>query len=412
MRLLNNPLCDADVSPNAPRISSARQWRPATFLRALTVIAAIAPHASAQFIPFGGPVRSYPPPHNATSACFKGERYFLYMEEVEGEVWVCGSCDKSACCRVDMTASPPQLIPIDFKVTTPFREAPKPTMGRSLGLLALAFAGLGQIQQGFGSVWLLEPENGLRRFDLTTLQEVAYVPVDGLGFFIADGAIWVLGPKPQGEKGKPAALASLYRINPESYEITAKLAWGDDSYRFIAAEGSLWIMHAKTGTLSRIDPVTGESLAEIRIGPPHGHRRINFSDDDYTTLAAGEGAIWIIEYKEEGNLFKVDPKSNRVVATIPVGYHPGGVLVGGGFLWVPVYYTNSAGHFVLKIDPRTNQILGRIFLPGSSMPGLAAGKDSLLAALETGNWSWTRKSCIWKIPYSATVSEAPTPQQQ
>jgi streptogramin lyase len=188
------------------------------------------------------------------------------------------------------------------------------------------------MRQGFGSIWILVPGEGLHRFDPTTLQEVASVPIDGRGFFIADGAIWVLGQSTQGDKGAPAAAAPLYRINPESFETTGKLAWGDDLYPFTAAEGSLWGVRGKAGKLVRIDPTTGQSLAEIRVGPPHGHRRINLSTDNYTGIAAGEGALWVIEDRAEGNLIKVDPKTNQAVATIPLGTSPGGVVVGGGFV--------------------------------------------------------------------------------
>ena len=68
------------------------------------------------------------------------------------------------------------------------------------------------------------------------------------------------------------------------------------------------------------------------------------------------------------------------MATIPVGYRPSSVGVGGGFVWVFIHliHRSSEGDFMLKIDPRTNQILGKVLLRHCGQPHLDARADGIL----------------------------------
>ena len=237
---------------------------------------------------------------------------------------------------------------------------------------------------GFGSVWTAGtkgPDAGIHRFDPRTLQEIAKIPIPGLVGSIGDGAVWVLND-------------ALYRVNRDTNQVTAKIDVGKDIAAMTAAEGSVWVLR-DTGILSRIDPETNQSVAEIRIG----QRRMGRLDTSYYSgLVATEGSVWITESISEGKLIRVDTKSNQVVAKIPVGNSPDDVVLGGGFIWVSIYFTNRSGHFVVKIDSRTNEILGKIFLRGTQ-PSLHASKDSLLAWGEDLKPGWRGRTYIWKIAY-------------
>jgi streptogramin lyase len=239
---------------------------------------------------------------------------------------------------------------------------------------------------GFGSLWVSVPRGadaGIHRVNPKTNQETAQIPVSG-SVFIADGSVWVQEWKAN----------LLVRVDPKTNQVTAKIP-DEKSIGISPAMGSVWLLR-KEGILSRIDPETNKSLAEIRIGQPR-KERLDLTNY-YAGLVAGEGAVWITEHITDGKLIKVEPKTNQVVARIPVGYHPGSITVGGGFVWVSVYYTNREGHLVLKIDPRTNQTLGQIFLAGTQ-PLLNAGKDGLFAWGVDLRPGWTGRTMIWKIPY-------------
>ena len=303
------------------------------------------------------------------------------VTEVEEDLWVC--CF-GACFRVDTGTSPAGLIPLRPKIANPF---------------VLGF--------GFGSVWVCKgrffkrtpvADQGLYRLDPKTNEEVAKIPVGDVRgtIFIADGSVWA----------SDVDLLHLYRVDPKTNQVTAKVSLKKNKKSKVAAGflgpyvaaamGSVWVLYTD-GTLSRIDPETNQILAEIRVGPPHRMRY--FSNDTYSGLAIGEGSAWITESKEKGNLIRVDLKTNQVVATIPVGYQPQSPVVGGGFVWVSTYYTNSAGHFVVKIDPRTNQVLGRMLLRGTQ-PYLSAQEDGILAwGEELKVWGSPKHTYIWKIAY-------------
>lgn len=286
------------------------------------------------------------------------------LVEGEGGFWTCEFIG-GKCYRVDTNTSPAKLIPLGLK------------NARSLAA-------------GFGSLWVAVmgkgADQGLHRLDPKTNEEVAKIPVNGsFWVFIADGSVWVTDG------------SLLYRVDPKTNQVTAKISVEKNKKSTVAGDvrgpyivpamGSVWVLYTD-GTLNRIDPETNQFLAEVRVGPRHLERFIDFTLDRYFGLAVGEGSAWITEYKEKGNLIRVDLKTNQVVATIPVGYHPQTAVVGGGFVWVSVYYTARVGHFVVKIDPRTNQILGTIFLKGGQ-PYLRAQEDGILA------WS----DSIWKIRY-------------
>lgn len=304
---------------------------------------------------------------DVTTISLKGRHYWVSVEEGEGSLWACDMFVK--CFRIDTRTSPAELIPLRWKK-------------------------MDSLAMGFGSLWVGVPKGtdaGLHRVNPKTNEETALIPVGG-SVFIADGSVWVQEWKAN----------LLVRVDPKTNQVTAKIP---DEWKSVAgallsnaispAMGSVWVLR-KEGIASRIDPETNQSLAEIRIG----QRRMERLDltNYYDSLVAGEGAVWITEHITDGKLIKVEASTNQVVARTPVGYQPGSIAVGGGFLWVSVYYTNREGHFVLKIDPRTDQILGKIFLAGTQ-PLLHAGKDALFAWGEDLRPGWTGRTMIWKIPY-------------
>src|SRR5206468_10523515 len=89
----------------------------------------------------------------------------------------------------------------------------------------------------------------------------------------------------------------------------------------------------KADALQRIDPKTNKLVATFRLG------------SDPTGVAVGEGAVWVIHHDDD-RISKIDPRRNEVVAT---GSAPGpkAVTVGGGSVWVV-----NADDTVTELDPR------------------------------------------------------------
>jgi YVTN family beta-propeller protein len=76
--------------------------------------------------------------------------------------------------------------------------------------------------------------------------------------------------------------------------------------------------------VSQIDPSTNRLLRTLPVG------------DGPIGVAAGEGAVWVTNHRE-GTVTRIDPASGRVVATIEVGPNPDHVAAGEGGVWVTVH---------------------------------------------------------------------------
>jgi streptogramin lyase len=73
-------------------------------------------------------------------------------------------------------------------------------------------------------------------------------------------------------------------------------------------------------------------------------------------LAFGFGAVWVTN--SNGTVSRIDPGSDRVVATIPLprpGRRPEAIAIGAGMVWVAA----STG-IVWRIDPARNQVVGKV----------------------------------------------------
>jgi YVTN family beta-propeller protein len=67
-------------------------------------------------------------------------------------------------------------------------------------------------------------------------------------------------------------------------------------------------------------------------------------------VAVGESGVWVSN-ADDNTVSRVDPSTNGVIATIPVGDHPDLVLEAAGSVWVRAAY--GGGGFQ-RIDPSTN----------------------------------------------------------
>jgi DNA-binding beta-propeller fold protein YncE len=76
------------------------------------------------------------------------------------------------------------------------------------------------------------------------------------------------------------------------------------------------------------------------------------------SVATGEGLVWALTRKPAAAVWRIDPRSNRVVGTptsLPVD--PWNIAVGAGAVWVT---PNGADGRLIRIDARTGRISARI----------------------------------------------------
>jgi streptogramin lyase len=125
-------------------------------------------------------------------------------------------------------------------------------------------------------------------------------------------------------------------------------------------EGAVWaIGDALDHRLFKIAPRTGRLLAMYPL--PIAPQRI----------AAGEGAIWITDAIHD-DLVKVDPASGRVLQRIATGRGTDGVAAGGGAIWV----VSAIDGEVERIDPASGRIASRIDV-GQGLREIAVGASGV-----------------------------------
>jgi DNA-binding beta-propeller fold protein YncE len=110
----------------------------------------------------------------------------------------------------------------------------------------------------------------------------------------------------------------------------------------LAADGSVWA--ASSAGVQRIDPATNSVVARIPL--PHV--------GDAGMLAWADGSIWATQ--ESGQVTRIDPLTNRAIATIVLGGAPISIAAGRRVLWVGVSDASGGPARVLTVDPTTNSI--------------------------------------------------------
>jgi YVTN family beta-propeller protein len=218
-----------------------------------------------------------------------------------------------------------------------------------------ATIGLGRfpsaVAVGAGSVWAgTLDDQKLLRIDPTTNAITGTVTTGGTeAIDVGYGSVWVL---------TASYPSSLDRIDPVTLALSSSPVPG---FRSVAAgEGGVWtigiqgLMHVNRG---------GQTVKQFIVGY------------DPFVVAAGGGAVWVLDDTPPGGVLRVDPTSNRVVATIPLGFDPGGMAFGSGALWV----TNNSGDAVVEIDPATQRVTRSIGV-GDGPVGVAVGEGSVWVA--------------------------------
>jgi streptogramin lyase len=221
----------------------------------------------------------------------------------------------------------------------------------SLGKGALAYSELAVTND---AVWALNSEdNTLSRVDPQSLRTVATIPVgDALKLnpytvvprfprmWVGEGSVWVLNH----------GAGTLTRIDVQDNRAVITIPvgslsaqWGRNTFpsgHVSIAQGAVWVHNAE-GVL-RVDPQTNAIVSRLTVGPAE----------------VSETVLWVRDQKQ-GSLSRVDPRTGRVEATIPVSADSIGPALSKGAAWL----FDRRTRIVSRIDLATNNVVGRIALP-------------------------------------------------
>ncbi|HEX6689137.1 MAG TPA: serine/threonine-protein kinase [Solirubrobacterales bacterium] len=134
---------------------------------------------------------------------------------------------------------------------------------------------------------------------------------------------------------------------------------GDPPLRLAVGPETVWVTSAPDGTLSGIDPETGQVRLRMRIGR------------GASGVAIGAGSVWVSNPRI-GSVLRIDPIARRTVR-IPVGGHPGAIVFGGARLWV----ADEDGAGVTAINAKGGRVVKRGIAPHATPLRLAFGAGAV-----------------------------------
>ena len=173
---------------------------------------------------------------------------------------------------------------------------------------------------------------------------------------------------------------------------------GDGPADLLVADGSLWV--AGQGYVARLNLADGHVQTRIRmpanvIGPAQ--------------LATGAGSVWVA-YQGQGQVQRIDPSNDRVIATIGLrgAASGGGIAVAGGHVWASIVSPRRGGH-VLVIDPHTDRVSGPPAAVGTGPGQLHAGLGSVwVQNTSAPNATASRIDPVTRAVQQLSISGEPT----
>jgi len=100
---------------------------------------------------------------------------------------------------------------------------------------------------------------------------------------------------------------------------------------------AIWVLSPPDNSVSRIDPATNRRVATVPVGR------------QASGLALAAGSVWVSSSFDD-TVTRIDAATNRVLARIPVGREPGAMAVAGGGT-------------LIRLDPTSGREPARIALP-------------------------------------------------
>jgi virginiamycin B lyase len=151
--------------------------------------------------------------------------------------------------------------------------------------------------------------------------------------------------------GVPGVQSPMSYLIPDAqYRIEANGIKGGPDWLAIA-EDSVWTNSMRTDMIFRMDPKTDKVVATVPIARP------------CSGFAVAAGTLWAPSCGDKA-IYRVDLSTNKIVAKIPVGpaNNEGGIALGAGSIWAP----SDPKGLVSRIDPATNRVIAEIQVPPES----------------------------------------------
>jgi YVTN family beta-propeller protein len=116
--------------------------------------------------------------------------------------------------------------------------------------------------------------------------------------------------------------------------------------------GSLWMANDSDYTITRVDLAKSEVVAKIKAS---GDSQSACDVCGPMSVSASGDQIWFTD-RITKSVSRIDPETNRVVESIPVGILPYDIAIDGDTLWV----TDFDNELVVRVDTDEKQVVSRL----------------------------------------------------
>jgi serine/threonine protein kinase len=163
------------------------------------------------------------------------------------------------------------------------------------------------------------------------------------------------------------AVLMVTLLSGDGITVSDPIPIGQAPLRITASAAGVWVSSERDGTLTRLDPESGE-----QVGPPV---RLGAG---ISGVAIGGQWLWATNPRR-GELLRIDKGDGRVLETIDVGGAPGPIALGGGRVWV----ADEEGRGVTVVNSEGGRIYRRGLPPRSAPLRLATGAGGLWVSSAT-----------------------------
>jgi class 3 adenylate cyclase len=242
------------------------------------------------------------------------------------------------------------------------------------------------VAAGNGLIWVLGSDGQLVRVDARSGAVGASAELQTAGTFTGlafdEGTVWALGTEPYNAgTGSPKSRLAVYRIDPTTMAIVGHAYFLPTPFAgptaIAAGEGAAWV--ASSGHLFRINaptPTVG-SAAPSAQPPPSGmcppgspascvartqevdvtpivyDAGNGFSIHPPVAVAVGPNGVWVATARgPTKTLYRIDPATDAVTATIPLHATPTAVATGPSGVWVSFLDGTTS-----EVDPLTAKVV-------------------------------------------------------
>ena len=259
------------------------------------------------------------------------------------------------------------------------RVVARVAVGNGPSALAADANGVWVANHADGTVWRIDAQTNrivLRTSAHGTPADLAILPSSAGA---SPGSVGVVnGPLDPNAVGIDAA-SQVVRV--------AAVLGGTDLFGLFGPPSGLGSPHMATGlsgtwvvrpdrVIGRLDVNAGKLIEPLLIAPPRDEREAS----DLSAIAVGAGGVWVVSDPADADLWRIDPATGKLAATIALPFAPTDVAVGDGAVWV----TSELDDMLERIDPSTNRVTATIPV-GRGAGAVAVGAGSVWVADQVGD---------------------------